>query len=142
MLLGEGAKQDVDGPMRPFFTFAGTKPQNTISDGHNGVRGNHVKMILFQCSAVRRGLNRERGLLRQDLREEALVNRIEMLHKQKGHPRRGGELRDQFGNGFQSPSGSADSDYRKGFIGGFHLLFYRGSSFTVQVSTKFEAPGN
>src|SRR6266446_5503856 len=115
MLLGEGAKQDVDGPMRPFFTFARTKPQNTISDGHNGVRGNHVKMIWLQYSALRRGLNRECGLLRQDLREEALVHWIEMLHKQKGHPCRGGELRDQFGNGFQSVCGSAYSDHRKGF---------------------------
>src|SRR6266851_2209435 len=122
MLLGEGAKQDVDRLVRPFLTFAGTKPQNTICDSHNGVRRNNEKMIWFQYSAVRRGLNGERGLLRQDLCKEALVHWIEMLHKQKGHPCRGGEFRDQFGNGFQPPCGSADSDYQKGFIGRFHQL--------------------
>src|SRR6202051_421147 len=49
--------------------------------------------------------------------------RVEMLHEQKGHPGRSWKLCDQFGNGFQSPRRSPDSDYWEGFIGKFHPPF-------------------
>jgi len=85
MLLGQRVKQDIDGLVRPLLTFAGTQLQHAIGQSHAGVRRNHVQMIRLDGCAVRRGFNRDLGLLRQDFSKIALMPRIEMLHQQIDH---------------------------------------------------------
>ncbi len=134
MLLGERAKQDIDGPRRPFRAFAGAKLQNPVGDSHRYVRRNHVQVIGLQNRPFHRRLDRNFGFLRQNFCQKTLMPGIEVLHQQKSHPGCGRQLREQFRDGLQPSGRSADSNDGEGPIRGFHqrLLANR----IIQVDAK------
>ena len=80
-VLRQGAKEDVDGHERPVGTLAGTQLQPSVFDGERMVGRNHIHVVGLNDHSFRSLNHRERRSARQNLRQQAGVMRIEMLHE-------------------------------------------------------------
>ena len=74
---------------------ARVKPQHAGGDTQVGVRRNDVDVIRLDVQVVRDFVNRERRRASEQLRERAVMLRIEMLHEDEAHARVEGQAPEQ-----------------------------------------------
>jgi hypothetical protein len=81
-----------------------------------GIRRNHIDMIALDGHSLFGLRHRHGRLFCEELRQQALVARIEMLDEDKRHPTLGGERSQQLRDRLQAPCGSTDSDDGKSHV--------------------------
>jgi hypothetical protein len=109
-------EKEIDRPMRRARLRARSKGQDSPDDAEVRVAGNHIDVIRLDPLVVRGFLNRQRRGSREQVRERAVVLRIEMLHEHEGDARIEWQVL-QRRERFESSSRSADANDRERFVG-------------------------
>ena len=89
--VGERPEQCVDGHEPPRSDSTWCQAKTITVQRERGGRRNHVDVVGFDQQAIARLRESNAGSLRQDLGQQALVIRIEMLDHDEGHAVRGGQ---------------------------------------------------
>jgi hypothetical protein len=78
--LGQRAEQRIDRQRRAIVWITRNQFEMPVRKGHLRIRCYHVSVVHFDAVAIRRLVNRDRGLACEQLGEDASVRRTEMLY--------------------------------------------------------------
>lgn len=109
LLLGESAHEVVNGHVKAAGIAAGRELKAVIGDGHRSIGRNDINMIGLDAHAAGDFLDAHGGFLGEQFGEEAVMLGVEMLDEDEGHAGIGGQVGDEFGEGFDAAGGGADS---------------------------------
>ena len=109
LVLRQRFKKRIDRPMRAARPHTRLELQHALHDAQIRVARNDVDMISLERLIVRDFAYRQRRGARKDLRERALMVRIEMLHQHERHAGAPRQSREQLGEGLQPSGGRSDA---------------------------------
>ena len=109
-VLGQRGEEGIDRPAKLARRRRRGDLENAILDGERRIRRNDEDTVLFDCGAIRGRDDRNGALRPEQLDQEALVVRVEMLHQHEGHAGVGRRLRQKALEGGEPTCGGADAD--------------------------------
>jgi hypothetical protein len=102
------SKEQVDGDLGATEAAIGRQGNMTIAQPQVIAGGDHVHMVRFEFLPLLH-LHRGHGrVLANDLRQAAVLVRVEMQHNDEGHAAVGGHASEEFQQGLQAPRRRAD----------------------------------
>ena len=113
-LLGQRPQEAVDGHVGSRGLHAWTKPERPLRDGEIDVGWNHVHVIGFHRHIVGHLAHRHGGGAGENLRQQAVVFGVEMLHENDGQAGIGRQIGQQMFENFQPAGGAANAGHWDG----------------------------
>ena len=116
LVLGQGAEEEVDGQTLSPGRRGLEELEGTVQEGHVAARGDDVRAPGLHRHPVLDLEDGHAGVAADELREEALVVRSQVLHQDEGH-RRGDVGRDGGEEGLEgreTPGGGANAHHGEG----------------------------
>ncbi len=114
LLLGERPQEEIDGKVGPPLHRSGREVKQPARDRQIRVRRNDVHVIRADRQPVGRRKDRHQGRLPQEVRQVALVCRVQMLDQHVSHADLGRKMFQKRRKGLKTPGRGADPDDRKG----------------------------
>jgi hypothetical protein len=113
LILCQRFEEVIDRPRRRARPGARAQDQDPPGDAQVPVRRDDVDVIRLDAQVVRDFADRERRRASEQLRERAVVLRIEMLHEHESHARVEREVLEQRRESLEPAAGRADAHDRK-----------------------------
>ena len=109
-ILGQRCEERIDGPAMLAQRRRRLEPENAIHDGERRIRRDDEHTVRFDRKPIRGGHHRNRALRSEQLDQQALVVRGEVLHQHERHAGVGRQVRQKALEGGQTSGRGADAD--------------------------------
>ena len=113
LVLRQGAEEEIDRPVLAAGFLPGQQLQDPLRDDHVAVGRDDVDVVRLHPRLVLDLGDRHRGRPRQDLRQQAVVRRGQVLHQHEGHAGVDRQRAEQLREGLQPAGRGADADDRE-----------------------------